>query len=164
MSPGLYSIVIPAGNFNPGAVITVNVADDSIVEPNEFVNIEIVGTDNSAIGVGAGASDTVTIFDNDVAKVIIENNGNATESTQPGSDPNFPLASPGEDGQFKVSLVNPFTGLPVESETDTTVRVLLDSATTAGFGADFVIPGFVDIDPGPGVQYAGTVTLSLIHI
>ncbi len=153
VSPGVYTVVIPGGNFNPGAVITVNVADDSIVEPNEFVRIEVLGTDNSVIGVGASASDTVTIFDNDVAKVIIENNGDATESTQPG-------ASPGEDGQFVVSLVNPLTGQHIESETDTTVRVLLDAASTASFGADFVIPGFVDIVPGPGVLYAGEITFT----
>ena len=137
-------------------MIIVNVVEDSIVEPDETLTLKVTGV------VGAGAADnitikspdtaSVTIFDDDVAKVIITKVTDATESTQPGQ-------SPGTPGQFKVSLVDPFTGAMVSSETNTSVRVVVDLAgSTATYNADYSIPGFT-FNSSLGT-WAGVVTFN----
>ncbi|WP_345251326.1 Calx-beta domain-containing protein, partial [Kangiella taiwanensis] len=64
---GTTTVVIPAGDTT--ATITVDVADDLIVEPSETVIATIDTVSNGAID---NATDTVTINDNDAATVSVD--------------------------------------------------------------------------------------------
>ena len=141
VSPGVYELTIPANQTE--IEVTVNVIEDVLIELDEVVAIKITdisSATNADVSIGSTDSAQLTIFDDDIGKVIITAE-NAFESTQPG-------VSPGTSGQFKIALVDPITGLPVISETATQVRVILNeaipdsatfSATTDTNDGDFTI-------------------------
>ncbi|TWT65541.1 Calx-beta domain-containing protein [Crateriforma conspicua] len=149
---GIWAITIPANQFS--ATVMLDVVEDELIELDEDVTIKVtnvLSASNATIGFDPSERETVTIYDDDIGKVIIENVGNAVESTQPGT-------SPGIDGRFKISIVDPITGDFVESETPTTVRVLLDesipdaatfSVTTGTNDGDYTIDNFVTPTSGP---------------
>ena len=104
------SVTIPA--MTASAIIDVLVIDDTIVEVDETVIVNITGTDNANITPGAPASATVTIADD----------GDTSETSVSGSaNP----AEPATDGSFTVSLSQ-------LSNTDTVVTYTVAGTATPG--------------------------------
>ncbi len=169
---GMWSIKVLANEFT--ATVDVNVVEDPVVEPDEVLALKLVsvssasGADITLSTTPGALSDSVTIYDDDIAKVVITNNGNAVESTQPATSPN---PSPGTSGQFKIALVDPATGSTfIESETPTTVKVLLDESiadvavfsTTPGVtnSGDYNIPEIVTPSNYPASPRFALVTFA----
>src|SRR5262249_52768981 len=93
------------------ADITVTVIDDTIVEANETVVVNLTTlTGNAGVTVGSPASATVTITDNDTATVSI------AATTQ--------AAEPSTNGHFTLTQSTP-------SSTNTVVTYTLDASSTA---------------------------------
>jgi hypothetical protein len=66
------SVLIPAGSGSATIDVT-GIVDDDLVEAAETVIVTLMGTSHSAVAVGAPASATVTILDNDTAVFSIDN-------------------------------------------------------------------------------------------
>ena len=96
------------------ATINVSVLDENLLEDNETVTVTLTGisSGDADVSLGAIASDTVTIADDDAALVTIA----ATDAN---------AAEPGDNGQFTVSISNP-------SDTDTVVSYSVSGDATAG--------------------------------
>ena len=92
----------------------MNVLDENLLEDNETVTVTLTGifSGDTNISLGTILSDTVTIADNDSAKVSIK----ANDAT---------AAEPGDHGQFTVTLTNP-------SDTDTVISYTVGGDATPG--------------------------------
>ena len=105
------TVTILAGETT--ATIDVSVIDDSLLEDNETVSIELttITSGDSGVSIGTADSATVTISDTDTAEVTIA----ATVSA---------AGEPTSDGSFTVSISN-------KSDTDTVVSYTVTGDATA---------------------------------
>ena len=67
LSLGATSVTIPAGviPISGNDCVSLSAIDDTILEGNEGIDVNITGTDQDVVTVGASATTTVTITDND---------------------------------------------------------------------------------------------------
>ncbi|MBI5665336.1 MAG: alkaline phosphatase, partial [Nitrospirae bacterium] len=130
------TVTIPANASS--VTITVSVIDDLVLEGNETVVVNITGTNNVAISVGAANNATVNILDNETASEV------SIAVTTDG-------AEPATNGVFTVSL-------STVSATDTVVDYTVGG--TAADGSDYaVLSGTVTI---PANASSATITVPVI--